>query len=95
MLRMLVTVRGKGQGEDYTNSVPACTIKEDLQQMIEDGMQVHNRNFAQSTELVNLEALYLILVLFLSYCHIVNMFLRRRLLLSRTWPSSIENFRPS
>ena len=29
--------------------------------MIEDGMQVRNRNFDQSTELVSLEALFLIL----------------------------------
>ena len=42
MLRMLVTVRGKGQGEEYSISVPAGTIKEDLHQMIEDGMQVRN-----------------------------------------------------
>ena len=93
MLRMPVTVWAGGQGEEYTIPVPAGTIKEDLQQMIEDGMQVRNRNFAQSTELVSLEALYLVLVLFLSYCHIINMFLCRRLLLSGTWPSNIKNFR--
>ena len=78
MLRMLVTVRVEGQGEEYTILVPARTIKEDLQRMIEDGMQVHNHNFTQLTKLVSLEALYLVLVLFLSYCHIINMFLRRR-----------------
>ena len=94
MLRMFVTVQDWGQGEEYTISVPAGTIKEDLQQMIEDGMQVRNCNFAQSTELVSLEALYLVIVLFFSYCHIINIFLRRRLLLSGTWPSSIENFIP-
>ena len=77
MLRMPVTVRARGQGEEYTISVPDGTIKEDLQQMIEDGMQVRNRNFAQLTELVSLEALYLILVLFLCHCYIINMFLRR------------------
>ena len=93
MLRMPVTVWVGGQGEEYTISVPAGTIKEDLQQMIEDGMQVRNRNFAQSTKLVSLEVLYLVLVLFLSYCHIINMFLRRQLLLFGTWPSSIMNFR--
>ena len=38
ILRMLVTVLVGGQGEEYTISVPAGTIKEDLQQMIEDGM---------------------------------------------------------
>ena len=38
MLWMLVTIRAGGQGEEYTISVPAGTIKEDPQQMIEDGM---------------------------------------------------------
>ena len=47
MLRMPVVVRAGGQGEEYINSVPVGTIKEDLQQMIEYGMQVRNRNFAQ------------------------------------------------
>ena len=37
MLRMPVTIRPGGQGEEYTISIPAGTIKEDLQQMIEDG----------------------------------------------------------
>ena len=46
MLRMPVAVRAGGQGEDYFISVPIGTTKEDLQQMIEDGMQVRNRNFA-------------------------------------------------
>ena len=94
MLRMPVTIQVGGQGEEYTVSIPAGTIKEDLQQMIEDGMQVRNRNFAQSMELVSLEALFLILALFLNHCYIINMFLRRRSLLSRTWPFSIENSKP-
>ena len=38
MLRMSVAVRAGGKGEEYTISVPVGTIKEDLQQMIEDGM---------------------------------------------------------
>ena len=63
MLRMPVTVRAGGQGEVYNISVPCSTSKEDLQQMIEDGMQVRNRNFDQSTELVSLEALFLVLAL--------------------------------
>ena len=94
MLRMPVMVWVGGQSEVYTIPVPTGTIKEDLQQMIEDGMQVRNRNFSQSTELVSLKALYLVLVLFLSYCRIINMFLRRWLLLFGTWPSSNVNFRP-
>ena len=44
MLRILVTIQVGGQGEEYNISVPCCTSKEDLQQMIEDGMQVRNRN---------------------------------------------------
>ena len=54
MLRMPVAVQAGGQGKEYSVSVPSGTIKEDLQQMIEDRMQVRNRNFAQSTELVSL-----------------------------------------
>ena len=38
MLRMPVAVQVGGQGEEYSVSVLAGTIKEDLQQMIEDGM---------------------------------------------------------
>ena len=62
--------------------------------MIEDGMQVRNRNFDQLTELVSLKALFVVIVLFSYYWHITDMFLRKRLLLSGTWPSSIENFEP-
>ena len=54
MLRLPVAVRAGGQGEEYSISVPAGTTKEDLQQMIEDGLQVRNCNFSQSTELVSL-----------------------------------------
>ena len=82
MLRMPMTVRAGGQGEEYNISVPCSTSKEDLHQMIKDGMQVCNRNFDQSTKLVSLKTLFVILVLFSYYWHITNMFLRRRLLLS-------------
>ena len=54
MLRIPIVVRAKGQGEEYSVIVPTSTIKEDLQQMIEDGMQVRNLNFAQSTKPVSL-----------------------------------------
>ena len=94
MLRMPVTILIGGQGEDYNISVPCGTIKEDFQQMIEYGIQVRNRNFDQLTELVSLEAFFLVLVLFSNHCHITNMCLRMRLLLSETWPSSTENSRP-
>ena len=52
MLRMPVVAQGMGLGEDYTVSVPAGTRKEDIQWIIDDGIQVHNRNYVQSTELV-------------------------------------------
>ena len=52
MLRMPVAARGMGLGEDYTVSIPARTRKEDIQRIIDDGIQVRNRNYFQSTELV-------------------------------------------
>ena len=52
MLRMLVVTQGMGLGEDYSVSVPAGTRKEDIKLIIDDGVQVHNRNYVQSTELV-------------------------------------------
>ena len=52
MLRMPVAAQGMGFGEDYTVSVPAGTRKEDIQRIIDDGIQVRNRNYVQSTELV-------------------------------------------
>ena len=88
MLQMPVIVQAGGQGEEYNISVPCNTNKEDLQQMIEYGMQVHNRNFDQSTELVSLEALFPILVLISNHYHITIMLLRIRLLPSGTWPSA-------
>ena len=54
LLRMPVTVRAEGKGKEYAISAPASTGKEDLLQMVEDGMMVRNRNFAQSAELVSL-----------------------------------------
>ena len=52
LLRMLVAVRAEGRGEEYVVSVLPSTGKEDLLQMVEDEMLVHNRNFTQSMELV-------------------------------------------
>ena len=49
---MPVVARADGLGEEYSVTVPAGIIKEDLQQIIEDGMQVRNWNYVQSTELV-------------------------------------------
>ena len=77
MLRMLVIVRAGGQGEEYNILVPCSTNKADLQQMIEDGMQVRNRNCDQSMELVSLARLFIVLALISNYCHITNMLLCR------------------
>ena len=52
MLRMPVAARGMGLGEDYSVCVPAATRKEDIQRIIDDGIQVRNRNYVQSTVLV-------------------------------------------
>ena len=52
MLRMLVAARGMGLGEDYLVSVPTGTQKEDIQRIIDDGIQVRNRNYIQSTDVV-------------------------------------------
>ena len=45
MLRMPVAARADGLGEEYSIAVPTFIIKEDIQQIIEDGMQVRNRNY--------------------------------------------------
>ena len=52
MLQMPVATRGMGLGEDYSVSIPAATWKEDIQWIIEDWIQVRNRNYVYSTELV-------------------------------------------
>ena len=49
---MHVVARAGGLGEEHSVAVPVGIIKEDLQYIIEDGMQVRNRNFVQSIELV-------------------------------------------
>ena len=46
LLRMPVTVRAEGRGEEYAISAPASTGKEDFLQMVEDVMLVRNHNFA-------------------------------------------------
>ena len=52
MYRVPVTARGMGLHETYIFPVPASTPKEDFLQIIDDGIQVRNCNFVQSTELV-------------------------------------------
>ena len=41
-----------GLGEDYTMSVLVGTQREDIERIIDDGIQVCNRNYVQSIELV-------------------------------------------
>ena len=50
--RVPVVARGLGLREDYTSTLPASTLNEDIRQIIDDGILVWNRNFVQSTELV-------------------------------------------
>ena len=45
MLRMPVAAQGMGLGEDYTVSFRTGTQKEDIQRIIDDGIQVHNINY--------------------------------------------------
>ena len=52
MYRVSMAARGMGLHEDYTVPLPASTPKEDFLQIIDDGIQVRNRNFVQSTEMV-------------------------------------------
>ena len=51
--------------------IAAYTYKEDLKQVVEDGMLIHNRNFIQSAELVRSELLCTVLVSLSSYCFIL------------------------
>ena len=52
MLRMPVTAREVGLGEEYSVAIPVGAIKEDIQQIVEDGLQIRNWNYVQSAELV-------------------------------------------
>ena len=54
MLLMPVDVWAKGKGEKYVVSIPTYTYKDDLKQVVEDGMLIRNRNFVQSAKLVRL-----------------------------------------
>ena len=51
-IRMPVTAREGRLGKEYFMAVPVGTIKEDIQQIVQDGMQIRNRNYVQSAELV-------------------------------------------
>ena len=52
MLRMPIAARGMGLGEDYSMSIPVRTRKKEIERIIDDGIEVCNRNYVQSTELV-------------------------------------------
>ena len=65
--RMPVTVRAEGKGEEYAISVPAYACKDKLMHVVEDGMLICSHNFVQSAELVCLQLLCTVLVLFPSY----------------------------
>ena len=45
MLRMPVDMRAKGKGEKYVVLIPTYACKEDLKQVVEDGMLICNNNF--------------------------------------------------
>ena len=45
LLRMPVALRAEGRGEEYAVSVPAYACKDELKQVVEDGMLICNHNF--------------------------------------------------
>ena len=68
--RMPMVARGLGLREDYTVTLPATTSKEDFLKIIDDGIQVQNRSFVQSTELVRYGVLsggIIVIACFLSF----------------------------
>ena len=65
---MPVVVRAKGRDEEYDVSVPAYACKDELKQVVKDRTLIRNRNFVQSAELVCLQLLCYVLVLFPSCC---------------------------
>ena len=68
--RVPVTARGMGLHENYSVNLPTSTPKEDFQRIIDDGIQVRNRNFVQSTELVRyvVPPCGFIVIIYLPYC---------------------------
>ena len=68
LLQMLVAVRVWGMGKEYTVLVRTYTCKDDLKQVVEDGMLIRNRNFVQLAELVCFPLLCIVPVLFQSHC---------------------------
>ena len=52
MLQSLMRAQEARQGEEYSIVVPVGIAKKDIYQIIEDEMQIRNRNFVQTAELV-------------------------------------------
>ena len=52
MLQFPVRVREARQGEEYSIVVLVSIAKKDIYQIVEDKMQIRNRNFVQIAELV-------------------------------------------
>ena len=71
LLWMPVAVRVEGRGEEYAISVPTYACKDELKQVVEDGMLIRSRNFVKLAELVCLQLLCIVLVFFPSYCLIL------------------------
>ena len=71
LLRMLVAVWAEGRGKEYAISISAYACKDELKHVVEEGMLIRNHNFVQSSELVCLQLLHTIQVLFPSYCLIL------------------------
>ena len=71
LLWMPVAMRAEGKDEEYVVSVPAYACKDNLKHMVEDGMLIRKRNFAQSTKLVCFQLQCTVLVLIPSYCLIL------------------------
>ena len=51
MLQLLVKAWEARQGEEHSVAVPVSTAKEDIYQIVEDGMQIRNRNFVETAKL--------------------------------------------
>ena len=71
LFQMQITVWAEGKGEEYIVSVLAYACKDELKQVVEDDILIHNCNFIQSAELVCLQFLCTVLVSFPSYCLIL------------------------
>ena len=54
MLRVPVAARGMGLGEDYSVSIPTGTRKEDIERIIDDGIEVRNRNYVQTGKIASI-----------------------------------------